>query len=98
MRYLTASEPPQAVLLDTAALAAHLGCTPAYVRLFVSERIIEPIGRRSLRGTGRPTMWFDADAVDKAIEIAADDGRVKLDPRLKIVRKSRSESVHQRLS
>jgi hypothetical protein len=73
--------------VDTAALAAHLGCTPAYVRLLVSEHVIEPEpGRRSLRARGRPTMWFDVDGVDRALAVAAAAGRVVLDHGVRLVR------------
>jgi hypothetical protein len=75
--------------VDTAALAAHLGCTPAYVRLLVSEQVIEPLPRRrSLRARGRPTMLFDIDAVDQALVDAAAAGRVVLDHGVRLVRKS----------
>lgn len=76
------------VIVDTAALAVHLTCSPSYVRLLVSEGIIAPLGRRALRATGRPSMWFDVDAVDMAITQATQAGRVVLDQGLRIVRKS----------
>lgn len=72
--------------VDTAALAAHLGCTPAYVRLLVSEDVIAPLERRLLRARGRPTMWFDIDAVDQALAGAAAAGRVVLDHGVRLVR------------
>jgi hypothetical protein len=83
---------PRTVVLDTAALATHLACTPAYVRLLVSEGIITAMGRRALAGKGRPTMWFDVDAVEAALRDASDAGRVTLDNGPKIVRKSRIDS------
>ncbi|HEX5994453.1 MAG TPA: hypothetical protein VFY84_04865 [Jiangellales bacterium] len=76
------------VLVDTAALAEHLRCSPSYVRLLVSEGIITPLGRRSLHWTGRPSMWFDVDAVNTAMAAAVQSGRVRLDRGLRIVRKS----------
>lgn len=86
--------PPAAppVVLDTAALATHLGCTPAYVRLLVSEDIITPMGRRALASKGRPTMWFDVDAVESALRDASDAGRVTLDNGVRLVRKSHVDS------
>lgn len=75
------------VTVDTAALAVHLGCTPAYVRLLVSHGVIAPLGRWRRGLIGRPTMWFSLDAVDAAIERAEVDGRVSLDKGLKLVRK-----------
>jgi len=82
------------VVVDTAALAAHLRCSPSYVRLLVSEGIITPIGRRSLHSTGRPAMWFDVDAVDAAIAKAVESGRVRLDQGIRVVRKSEARSAH----
>lgn len=66
-------------LVDTAALAAHLGCTPDYVRLMVRAHVLTPIGRRRLRLTGRPSMWFDLDQVDDQLDAARAAGRVRLD-------------------
>jgi hypothetical protein len=86
MDYITTSDP--AILLDTAALAVHLECSASYVRLLVSKGIIDPVGRKALKRTGRPAMWFDVDAVESALRDASDAGRVTLDKRLKIVRKS----------
>lgn len=75
------------MIVDTAALAIHLGCSPSYVRLLVSEGVIAPMGRWSRRPIGRPTMWFSLDAVDAAIELAQANGRVSLAPQVKLVRK-----------
>lgn len=55
-------------IVDTAALAAHLGCTPAHVRRLTKQRIIPTLGRRLLGRTGRPSLWYDTDAVDDALE------------------------------
>lgn len=77
----------QPIIVDTAALAAHLGCSPAYVRLLVSAGIIAPMGRWSRTLLGRPCMWFSIDAVDAALERAQVDGRVSLAPKLRLVRK-----------
>lgn len=90
MDYITTSDP--AVVLDTAALAVHLACSASYVRLLVSEGLIEPVGRRTLHGKGRPTMWFDVDAVESALRDASDAGRVTLDNGVRLVRKSHVDS------
>lgn len=73
-------------VLDTAALAIHLRCSPSYVRLLVSAGIITPIGTKMVRRTGRPSLTFDVDAVDEQIEEARLAGRVQFDqgrPRLR---------------
>jgi len=67
------------VEVDTEALAAHLNCTPAYVRLLVSKGIIVPLGRRSRKGRGRPTMFFNALRVDEELTEAERNGTVRLD-------------------
>ena len=74
-------------IVDTAALAVHLGCSPSYVRLLVSAGIIQPYGRWSRRLLGRPTMWFSLDAVDAAMELAEHQGRVSLAQGIRLVRK-----------
>ena len=74
-------------IVDTAALAAHLGCSPSYVRLLVHAHVIAPMGRWSRRPLGRPTMWFSLDAVDAAIERAQIAGSVSLADGIKLVRK-----------
>jgi hypothetical protein len=87
------------VVVDTAALAVHLKCTPAHVRLLVSEGVIAPIGRRPVARLGRPAMLFDIDAVDDAMAAAFASGRVRrtrLDHGLRVVRKSKSTSAHCR--
>lgn len=65
--------------VDTEALAVHLNCTPAYVRLFVHRGIITPAGRRSRHGRGRPAMWFDALRVDAELADAERNGLARLD-------------------
>jgi len=75
------------IVVDTAALAVHLGCSPSYVRLLVSEGIITPVERRSRTGIGRPGMWFDVEAVDAAIAEAVRSGRVVIDHGIRLVRK-----------
>lgn len=67
------------VEVDTEALAAHLKCTPAYVRLLVSRGIIAPSDRRSRTGRGRPTMFFNALRVDEELVEAERNGLVRLD-------------------
>lgn len=67
------------VEVDTEALAAHLNCTPSYVRLLVHREIITPKGRWSRHGRGRPTMWFDAVSVDEQLAQAERNGLVRLD-------------------
>lgn len=74
-------------LVDTAALAVHLGVSPAYVRLLVQAEVITSAGRWKRTIMGRPTMWFSLDAVDAAIERAQADGRVSLADPLRLVRK-----------
>jgi hypothetical protein len=67
------------VEVDTAALAVHLNCTPAYVRLLVHHGIITPKGRWSRHGKGRPTMWFNALDVDEQLTEAEHKGLAQLD-------------------
>lgn len=63
--------------LDTAALAAHLGCTPGKVRLMVHEGLIRPLPRRvMLHRKGRPAMVFDVDQVEADIARAGDTARL----------------------
>lgn len=52
------------VVVDTAALALHLGCTPAHVRRMARQGFITPIYQAMTGTTGRPAMHFDIDAVD----------------------------------
>ena len=56
------------MILDTAALAVHLGYTPGQVRALVQRGVITPIGRKRVHRLGRPAMWFDVDAVDEALK------------------------------
>lgn len=72
------------VIVDTAALALHLGCTPAHVRRLVKRGIITTLGRAVGGHTGRPTMWFNTDQVDKQLA----ERRNKLDAGQAYVRKS----------
>ena len=67
------------VEVDTAALAAHLKCTPAYVRLMVSRGVITPSDRRVRQGRGRPTMFFNALQVDEELLEAERQGLARLD-------------------
>lgn len=62
--------------VDTEALGVYLGCSAAMVRLLVSVGVIAPAARRTRRGKGRPTMWFDLDAVEADMISAEASGRV----------------------
>lgn len=55
-------------IVDTAALAVSLKTTPENVRLLVSRGVIEPIDRKMIRKTGRPSMQFDLEEAHAAVE------------------------------
>lgn len=75
------------VIVDTAALAVHLKCTPAFVRRLSGAGIIRPVDRTVIGQKGRPSMRFDIDEVDDAIEAAVTAGIVLLDQRRILLRK-----------
>lgn len=55
------------VLVDTAALALHLKCTPGQVRRMVQSGFIAAVGKTRTARTGRPSLLFDLDAVDERL-------------------------------
>jgi hypothetical protein len=77
-----------AALVDTAALAVDLHCTPARVRYLVRERVITPCGKKVVSRLGRPSLMFDLDAVHDEIDSAVESGRVELVQGAVRVRKS----------
>lgn len=71
------------VLVDTAALAVHLKCTPAQVRRMVQSGFIAAVGTTRTARMGRPSLLFDLDAVDE--QLAA--RQAELDQAQDLVRK-----------
>ena len=54
------------MIVDTATLAAALGCSTGYIRKLVHQKRIAPVERKrrpGAHGRGQPAMWFDLDVV-----------------------------------
>lgn len=55
------------ILVDTAALAVALKCTPGQVRRMVQSGYISAVGKTRTKRMGAPSLLFDLTVVEKRL-------------------------------